>query len=344
MPYGALTAAATLLITSCGNPTDEDSASPDSEEAASNISVVASTDVYADLASQVAGDTADVQAIVDNPAIDPHSYEATPQDRLRIEEADMLIANGGGYDPFLTSLAESAERDHVLLQALSELNEETDHEDHSDANAPVTESEPDGDEHPEDDDHEEDSNDETEDAHAGHGHEDGDENEHAWYDLALMSDFVNYLGEHLGEFSPENAELYTENAERLSQEINTLDERNRNLDATGTTFMATEPVSAYLLTDAGFEDETDQDFLAAIEHGDDVSPRLLQEALTTVEDLDLLVYNEQTETNQSLQIRRAAEDAGVPILEFSETLPEDANGYVDWMERNVEQLESLIHR
>lgn len=159
-----------------------------------------------------------------------------------------------------------------------------------------------------------------------------------------MSDFVNYLGEHLGEFSPENAELYTENAERLSQEINTLDERNRNLDATGTTFMATEPVSAYLLTDAGFEDETDQDFLAAIEHGDDVSPRLLQEALTTVEDLDLLVYNEQTETNQSLQIRRAAEDAGVPILEFSETLPEDANGYVDWMERNVEQLESLIHR
>lgn len=382
LPLAALGAAATLVLTSCGNQNEETSAASDTSDADAQLSVVASIDVYADLASRITGDTAEVEAIVDNPAIDPHSYEASPQDRLRIEQADVLIANGGGYDPFLSTLAESADKDDALIQVLSGSEDEDDHDDeagdeegddHGAAEDQHSEDE-DTEDHAEEEDshdneaadqdsaesagsteeedHSEDGDEENhdedaeqqegEDDHAGHGHGEEGENEHVWYDLALMSEFVTDLAAHLGEASPENAELYSENAETLAADIETLNERNRGLDASGMTFMTTEPVSAYLLSDAGFEDETDADFLAAIEHGDDVAPRLLQDALASAEEVDVMVYNEQTETNQSQQIRQAAEDAGVPVIEFSETLPEDAEDYLGWMDTNIGQLEDLL--
>ncbi|MGJ9407431.1 metal ABC transporter solute-binding protein, Zn/Mn family, partial [Nesterenkonia aurantiaca] len=363
LPLAALGAAATLVLTSCGNQNEETSAASDTPDADAQLSVVASIDVYADLAARIAGDTAEVEAIVDNPAIDPHSYEASPQDRLRIEQADVLIANGGGYDPFLSTLAESADKEDALIQVLGESDDEDDHDDEDDDDHGATEDTegPDPEDHAEEEDsteeeedhsdhsdeedhgHEENHDEDAEDDHAGHGHGEEGENEHVWYDLALMSEFVTDLADHLGEVSPENAELYSENAETIAAEIDTLDERNRGLDASGMTFMTTEPVSAYLLSDAGFEDETDADFLAAIEHGDDVAPRLLQDALASAEEVDVMVYNEQTETNQSQQIRQAAEDAGVPVIEFSETLPEDAEDYLSWMDTNIDQLEELLN-
>ncbi|TDS82305.1 zinc/manganese transport system substrate-binding protein [Nesterenkonia aurantiaca] len=370
LPLAALGAAATLVLTSCGNQTEETSAASDTADADAQLSVVASIDVYADLAARITGDTAEVKAIVDNPAVDPHSYEASPQDRLSIEQADALIANGGGYDPFLSTLADSADKDEALIQVLSESEDEEEHDEEDGDDSETTEDqdaeehagegdshddeaddhdsagspEEDHSEHGAEENHDEDvENQEGEDDHAGHGHGEEGENEHVWYDLALMSEFVTDLADHLGDLSPENAELYSENAESLAEEIDALNERNRGLDASGMTFMTTEPVSAYLLSDAGFKDETDADFLAAIEHGDDVAPRLLQDALESAEDVDVMVYNEQTETNQSQQIRQAAEDAGVPVVEFSETLPEDAEDYLDWMDTNIDQLEELLN-
>ena len=41
----------------------------------------------------------------------------------------------------------------------------------------------------------------------------------------------------------------------------------------------------------------------------------------------LLAYNTQTEGPQTLAVKKAAEDAGIPVLDFSETLP-DGKTYV----------------
>lgn len=296
-----LTAAA-LALTACGAGDEAGDGAGSADGEGTGLVIVASTDVYSDLAEKVVGDTAEVDAMVDNPAMDPHSYEATPQDRLSIEQADVIIANGGGYDPFITRLASSADKDDLVYQVI------------------------DGENH--------------------HDHEwtGNYENEHVWYDLALMADVVRDFGEHMGELAPENAELYADNAESTAQQIEELDERNRALDADGLSYLATEPVSQFLLLDAGFEDLTEEQFLAAVEHGDDVAPRLYQDALDTAtgEDIDMLAYNEQTETNQSLQIRQAAEEAGVPVLEFSETLPDDIDDFFEWMEHNIDQVQEIV--
>ena len=62
-------------------------------------------------------------------ATDPHSYEATPQDRLAVEKADLIVANGAGYDSFITQLASSADKEDAVYQ-VTEGSADHDHEEH----------------------------------------------------------------------------------------------------------------------------------------------------------------------------------------------------------------------
>lgn len=324
----AILAASTMLLSACGGSTDASDSGGGEGASGEGLTVVTSTDVYADLVSRILGDTAEVSALVDDTAADPHSYEASPQDRLSVDRADVIVANGGGYDPFITRLAATSGKEDAVYQLIDGENEHAHAEEDAD--------------HEGEEDHEEHGG--EEDPHAGHDHAEGFVNEHLWYDLAAMSDFVQDFSVHMGELAPEDAELYQENADALAAEIDALDERNRAIDAESMSFLSTEAVSQFLLSDAGLEDSTDEQFLAAVEHGDDVAPRLYQQALTAAADqqIDLLSYNPQTETNQSAQIREAAEDAGVAVLEFNETIPPEHDSYVEWMESNISAVETVV--
>ncbi|MFD5653381.1 metal ABC transporter solute-binding protein, Zn/Mn family [Streptomyces sp. NPDC127039] len=73
------------------------------------VPVVASTDVYGDIAAQIGGDRVDVVSIINDPAQDPHSYEASTQDRLAVSKAKVVIENGGGYDGFVDKMLRTTE-------------------------------------------------------------------------------------------------------------------------------------------------------------------------------------------------------------------------------------------
>jgi zinc/manganese transport system substrate-binding protein len=70
--------------------------------------IVASTNVWGDIAKQVGGDLVEVTSLIDNANQDPHSYEATARDQLAIEKADLVVSNGGGYDDFIEKLSAAA--------------------------------------------------------------------------------------------------------------------------------------------------------------------------------------------------------------------------------------------
>jgi zinc/manganese transport system substrate-binding protein len=68
------------------------------------ISVVAAENFWGSIATQIAGNKADVQSIITNPAQDPHSYEPTAQDARTFATAQLAIVNGVGYDPWAPKL------------------------------------------------------------------------------------------------------------------------------------------------------------------------------------------------------------------------------------------------
>lgn len=68
------------------------------------INVVASTNVYADVISQLGGAHVRVTGILSNPNTDPHTYESSTTDAGAVARATLIVQNGLGYDSFMSSL------------------------------------------------------------------------------------------------------------------------------------------------------------------------------------------------------------------------------------------------
>jgi zinc/manganese transport system substrate-binding protein len=104
---------ASAVLAACG------SSSPPTGTASSastaTIPVVASTNVYGDIAKQIGGDKVEVTSIVTNPEQDPHSYEANTQNQLALSKAKVVIENGGGYDDFVDTMLKTANNPSVQL-------------------------------------------------------------------------------------------------------------------------------------------------------------------------------------------------------------------------------------
>ena len=89
--------------------------------AAAPLRIVAAENFYADLARQIAGPDAAVEAILSNPNQDPHDFEASPATARLIAGADVVIYNGADYDPWMASLLKAAkapDRHEVVVAAL----------------------------------------------------------------------------------------------------------------------------------------------------------------------------------------------------------------------------------
>ena len=281
------------------------------------LRVVASTNVYGSIAESIGGDLVSVTSIISSAAQDPHSYEASAQDQLAISKADLVIENGGGYDPFIDMLLEAASTDAVVLSA-SEASGllEADH-DH------------------ETEEHEADAG-----GHEGHDHIEGF-NEHVWYSLHGIEHVAEELAHELGELDPDNAAAFDENLDAFVAELEQLETTIAEMSVDGLPVAITEPVPFYLLEAVGFENTTPEEFSEAIEEGTDVAPAVLNETLDTVGDASLLAYNSQTASAETKRVRLAAESAGVPVVEFSETMP-DGEDYISWMTANVSAIAAAL--
>ena len=98
-------------VTGCGGD-----GGPGSEE---GLTVVATTDVLADLVAGIAGDVAEVSALIP-PGVDPHRFSASTRDATRLREADLVIANGLGLEAQLSDTLDAAEEDGVPVLHLGE--------------------------------------------------------------------------------------------------------------------------------------------------------------------------------------------------------------------------------
>lgn len=91
-------------------------------DGAGPITVVASTDVYGDIAKQLGGDRVQVTSIIDDPDKDPHEYQADPRNQLEIAKARVIIQNGGGYDDFMTTMRNAAGNDSATVVNAAEIS------------------------------------------------------------------------------------------------------------------------------------------------------------------------------------------------------------------------------
>ena len=92
--WGVCALLAVLLSAGCAEMRHGDSGWKEEDP---KLKVAATLFPYYDFARQIAGDAADLTLVI--PAgMDSHSFEPTPADMRTIQEADVLICNGGAME------------------------------------------------------------------------------------------------------------------------------------------------------------------------------------------------------------------------------------------------------
>ncbi|MGO3392235.1 metal ABC transporter solute-binding protein, Zn/Mn family [Glutamicibacter arilaitensis] len=320
--------AAGLILAGCGSPTESEASQSDAA-----LSVVATTNVYGQIARAIGGESVAVSEIITSTAQDPHSYEPTARDKLSISEADVVLANGGGYDQFMDSLVSSLPK-----KALGQITLM-----HAVDSSPVAEQAEDEHEGESAEEHAQHADEEqAEDEHEGHAH--AGYNEHIWYDLDSMEALAGELAESFSKLDAANAEQYKQNAATFTEGLAKLEGQLQAAKLDGRSFMMTEPVPFHLLQDAGMDNLTPEGLSEAIEEGEGVAPLTLKTAKDKLAagEADILAYNVQTEGSETQQLKKSAEQGEVPVVDFTETIQDDSS-YLEWMESNISDLDSAIN-
>ncbi|OIH95866.1 MULTISPECIES: metal ABC transporter solute-binding protein, Zn/Mn family [unclassified Curtobacterium] len=291
--------AAALALAGCASS----STSGDAGDGDGKIAVVASTNVYGSIVESIGGDHVSVTSILDDPSQDPHSFESSARTQLAVSKADLLIENGGGYDDFMTTLADASDTkaDTINVVELSGLDQGGDAE----------------------------------------------FNEHVFYSYPTMVKLVADVTKRLSALDDGEQDTFERNADALTTKLQDLESQTADLKKQydGDAVAYTEPVPGYLFDAIGLDNETPEDFAEAIEEDDDVPPAALRDtlALFTSGDVKLLAYNDQTSSPETEQVKQAAEDADVPVVGVTETLPEGQD-YVSWQQANIDAVQAALQK
>lgn len=205
------------LLSGCGRA--ESGEEPGDGEGGRKLKVAATLFPYYDFVRQVAGDQVELSLVI--PAgMDSHSFEPTPRDIRTMQEADVIIANGGAMEHWVDQVVDSFDREDQTVVIMM---------DHVDA---VEEEIVEGMEHSDE----------------GHGHvhvhEDGEEDghleedesqyeieydEHIWTSPVNAMRMVDVIAETLTERDPDHGAMYQEGAAAYLEELERLDKEFREV-------------------------------------------------------------------------------------------------------------------
>ncbi len=102
-----------LFSVSCKSVSDKKS------ETSEKIKIVTTLFAQYDFAKKVGGDKVDVSLILPS-GVEPHAYEPTPKDIVRMKEADFLIYTGDNMEPWVSKIKDSLKGGNVKVIDASE--------------------------------------------------------------------------------------------------------------------------------------------------------------------------------------------------------------------------------
>ncbi len=299
--------AATVLVAGC-------TAAEEGTAPTGPIAVTATTNVWGSIAEFIGGDMVEVTSIVDQPTIDPHSYEPSARDLLSVQDAEFVLVNGGGYDSFMDSLVDQADGTRVVLRAVEG---EGDHDD---------------------------SDEEHSDGDHTHTHADG--NEHVWYDFHVVEEVANEILAAFTQLRPESAGDFQARHTVFVDELEVLEVRLEALreKALGFGVFSLTPLASIMIEEAGLTEYAPSELLEAVEEERDIPPSALAEAVEIFNDPDVLmvITNDQVTDTQMQGIADAAADRGLPVVGLSELIPNEDWDYLDWMANNLDVLMATV--
>ncbi|MCI7805140.1 MAG: metal ABC transporter substrate-binding protein [Oscillospiraceae bacterium] len=172
------------VFTACGNESVTDN---------NKLKIVATLFPQYDFAKQITGDNAEVTLLL-TPGSESHTYEPTPKDVSKIQQADVFLYIGGESEVWVDEILESAQNKNLKTVRLMDYIE------------PIEEQH-------EDDEHE----------HDEHENEEIEYDEHIFTSLVNSQVLLDEICSVICEEDKENEEVYRQNSSAYSEKIAELD-------------------------------------------------------------------------------------------------------------------------
>lgn len=286
-----------------------------------SVAIVATTSVLGDVVGRVVGDAASVETLMP-PGSDPHSFEPSAQQLEALQDADLVVANGAGFEESLVGILETAESDGVpVFHATDHVELIAFEGDHG---------------------HEEEGEE--------HAEEAGSDDPHFFQDPSRMAEVVRALGADLAEASDAlTPEEWTERADAYAAELDGLDrdiaEQMADIPADGRRLVTNHDAFGY------FADRYDFEVVGTVIPGgttlEDPSAADLEELAAAIQEEGVpAIFAENTATAALAEALSNEAGADVEVVElFSDSLgDEDSDGatYVDMLRTNAGRVADAL--
>jgi zinc/manganese transport system substrate-binding protein len=267
------------------------------------VQVVAAENFWGSLASQLGGAHVNVTSIVSDPNADPHEYESDPANARAITNAQFVIVNGAGYDTWAFDILSAENTPNQRILNVQEL-----------VNQSVT------------------------------------ANPHFWYSPYYVNDTVMAMYKDLVAIDPADAPYFHQQYSVLnaslwqsymSQEVRIKQEFG------GVPVASTESIFVYMANATGLDLVSPPAFMEAVAEGNDPPAQSVAqfEALLSGgnSSVRVLVYNEQTVTPLTQNIKALAVQNQIPIIGVTETIQPPNATFQAWMQGELYALTNALN-
>jgi zinc/manganese transport system substrate-binding protein len=178
------------------------------------------------------------------------------------------------------------------------------------------------------------------------GKKEGD-NPHLWYNPAYVNQAAAQMEQDLIAIDPAHASDYKQNYATLQSNLAEYQNRITSIKQqyAGAKVAATEDIFAYLATAAGLDLISPPAFIEAVAEGNDPPAQSVVEFENQLKDKQpvVLVYNEQTVTPLTENIKALAAQENIPVIGVTETIqPPDAT-FEEWMNAELIDLQNALN-
>jgi zinc/manganese transport system substrate-binding protein len=271
------------------------------------IQVVAAENFWGSLTSQIGGSHVNVTSIVSDPNTDPHQYQANPSVARAISGAKLVVINGMNYDTWAGQIINaSTNSGQTVINAQQVVH--------------IT-------------------NDQLENI-----------NPHLWYSPYYVNDTNHAIYNALVKIDPTDQAYFKSNYAALNSSLYhayMLREKQISAQFGGKPVAATESIFIFMANATGLNLISPQGFMKAVAEGNDPTPADIATFQSQLnggnKTVGCFVYNVQTVSPVTVQLKALAAQNQIPITQVSETIQPPDLPFQNWMQAEVANLQNCLN-
>ena len=276
------------------------------ETSVENQKIVALASFYPlyEFTKEVGKDKVDVSLII--PAgVEPHDWEPSIQDLQRMQQADIIIINGIGFENWLERI-EKLNLELAIIDSSNGINiiKEIDIDEHEDSN-----------------------------------HDSSLGNSHIWLNPSLAKIQVKNIADGLIKLDPDNSLYYRDNSENYIKKLDILDSKIRDeLSNCSKDFVAFHNAFIYFAKEYGLNQHT----IVSSNPHDEPTSKTLEEIINLAKEMKIqVIFTEEGVDKRTSEV--IAKELGGKVLTLSPLEMSETNtSYIEKMEANLVNLKEAL--